>query len=49
LGVRREHQPGPAVGLLGQAHPGRDPPQRLLEEPEGVLKDPYTLPLKQQR
>ena len=38
LGVGREHQPGPAVGLLGQAHPRGDPPQDLLQESEGLLQ-----------
>lgn len=37
LGVGGNDQPGPAVGLLGGADPGRGPPQGALGEPEGVL------------
>jgi hypothetical protein len=48
-GVGGRHEPGPAVGLLGQPHAGLDPVEVLLEEAEAVLKDPDTLPLKQQR
>jgi len=38
LGVGHQHDPGPAVGRLGTAEPRCGPPQRLLEETEGVLE-----------
>ena len=33
-----EHQPGPAVGLLGGARPRPDPAERLLQKSEGLLQ-----------
>jgi len=38
LRVGGQHQPRPAVSLLGVAHPRRRPPHALLEEAEGVLE-----------
>src|SRR5215217_2981512 len=37
LGEGRQDQPRPPVGLLGMAHARGAPPERLLEEAEGVL------------
>ena len=38
MGVSQQHQPGPAVRLLGVPHPWRGPVQHLFEEPECVLQ-----------
>jgi hypothetical protein len=38
LGVGGQHQPGPAVGLLGMPGPRGGPAQGLLTEPDGVLQ-----------
>ena len=38
LRIGRQYEPGPAVGLLRMADPGRRPIEHLLAEAERVLK-----------
>ncbi len=37
LGVGGHHEPGPAISLLGVAHPGDGPVEHLFEEAKGML------------